>query len=67
MLDDDLARAWYGALAVPRHLARERALAFGWGPAAQLFLNQLVPARKGNLLDVRPLLHGNVTPLSSNS
>jgi glycosyltransferase involved in cell wall biosynthesis len=67
VLDDDLARAWYGARALPRHLARQRAMDFGWSFAAQLFVSHLVAARTGSALDARPLLHGNVTQLSSNS
>jgi glycosyltransferase involved in cell wall biosynthesis len=67
VLHDDLASAWYAALAVPRHEARLRAQAFGWEYASQLFVRHLVPAHKGVLLDVRPLLHSNVTLLSPNS
>ena len=44
-LDAELARAWYGALSVPRHEARARALHFGWAYAALLFARHLVPAR----------------------
>jgi glycosyltransferase involved in cell wall biosynthesis len=43
VLDADLARAWKSALLVPRAEARERALKFGWGRAAQLFVSYLVP------------------------
>jgi glycosyltransferase involved in cell wall biosynthesis len=67
VLDDDLARAWHAARALPRHLARQRAMDFGWSFAAQLFVSHLVAARTGSALDARPLLHGNVTQLSSNS
>ncbi len=67
VLDDDLASAWYSALAVPRHVARQRAQTFGWGFASQLFVSYLVPARAGTPLDVRPLLHTTVTQLSPNS
>ena len=67
VLDDDLASAWYAALAVPRHAARLRAQAFGWGHASQLFVSHLVPAHTGIPLDQRPLGHTNVTQLSSNS
>ena len=55
VLDDDLARAWYAALTVPRHVARQRAQAFGWAYASQLFVSHLVPARNGSLLDKPPL------------
>ncbi len=67
VLDDDLARAWYAALVVPRHVARQRAHTFGWAYASQLFVSHLVPARIGNALDAAPLLHGAVTQLSPNS
>jgi glycosyltransferase involved in cell wall biosynthesis len=67
VLDDDLASAWYAALAVPRHAARQRAQAFGWGRASQLFASHLVPARTGIRLDARPLVHSTVTQLSPNS
>jgi glycosyltransferase involved in cell wall biosynthesis len=67
VLDDDLASAWYAALAVPRHAARQRAQVFGWGYASQLFVSYLVPARSGIALDARPLLHSTVTQLSPNS
>jgi glycosyltransferase involved in cell wall biosynthesis len=43
VLNASLAAAWYGALAVPRHEARGRALDFGWAHAAQVFLGHLVP------------------------
>jgi glycosyltransferase involved in cell wall biosynthesis len=46
VLDEDLKRAWYRALTVPRHEARARALAFSWEQAGQLFLDHLVPARQ---------------------
>jgi glycosyltransferase involved in cell wall biosynthesis len=67
VLDDDLARAWYAALTVPRHVARHRAQTFGWAYASQLFASHLVPARSGNVLNAVPLLHGTVTQLSPNS
>jgi glycosyltransferase involved in cell wall biosynthesis len=43
VLNTSLAAAWYGALAVPRHEARSRALDFGWAHAAQVFLGHLAP------------------------
>jgi glycosyltransferase involved in cell wall biosynthesis len=67
VLAEDLASAWYAALAVPRHAARQRAQVFGWSYAAQLFVSYLVPTRKGLPLDVGPLLHTTVTQLSPNS
>jgi glycosyltransferase involved in cell wall biosynthesis len=42
-LREDLAEAWHAALKVPRQVARDRALRFGWGRAAQLFESFLVP------------------------
>jgi glycosyltransferase involved in cell wall biosynthesis len=45
VLHADLTQAWYGALSVPRHEARARALHFGWAYAALLFAGHLVPAR----------------------
>lgn len=38
---EDLAEAWHAALKLPRHQARERALRFGWGRAAELFASYL--------------------------
>lgn len=46
VLDTDLQKAFYGALAVPRHEARARALDFSWAQAAQLFEGFLVPVQK---------------------
>ncbi|HYW58831.1 MAG TPA: glycosyltransferase family 1 protein [Polaromonas sp.] len=46
VMDDDLKRACYSALAVPRQEARNRALAFSWAHAARLFEGHLVPARQ---------------------
>ena len=65
VLHDDLRQACYQALAVPRHEARIRALAFSWTEATQLFVSHLVPARQalaGRLPGPKP---GTVTPLSS--
>lgn len=44
VMNEDLQQACYGALAVPRHEARSRALDFSWGHAAQLFESYLVAA-----------------------
>jgi glycosyltransferase involved in cell wall biosynthesis len=44
VMKEDLQQACYGALAVPRHEARLRALDFSWGHAAQLFESFLVIA-----------------------
>ncbi|MDO8372950.1 MAG: glycosyltransferase, partial [Polaromonas sp.] len=43
VLDEDLKRACYSAMAVPRHEARARSLDFSWAHAAQLFEGYLVP------------------------
>ncbi len=43
VLHDDLRSACLGALAIPRHDARSRALAFSWAEATQLFVSHLVP------------------------
>jgi glycosyltransferase involved in cell wall biosynthesis len=53
VLDADLRAAWYGALAVPRHEARGRALEFSWAQASRLFLGYLVLARNGTKIDIR--------------
>jgi glycosyltransferase involved in cell wall biosynthesis len=46
-LAEDLRAAWYQACAVPRHAARNRAMAFSWKAATQLFAQNLVPAKAG--------------------
>lgn len=43
VLHEDLLHACYATLAVPRHEARARALAFSWEQATQLFASYLVP------------------------
>ena len=45
VLEEDLRAACLRALAVPRHAARERALAFSWAQASRQFLGHLVPVR----------------------
>lgn len=45
VLHADLKRAFTSALEIPRAQARERALAFGWRAAGQLFQDHLVAAR----------------------
>ena len=40
-LNEDLRQAWFDALKVPRHKARDQALRFGWGRAAELFVSHL--------------------------
>ena len=42
VMHEDLKTACQGALAIPRHEARQRALAFSWLQAAQLFERHLV-------------------------
>ncbi len=49
-LDEDLRLAWYRAFTVARHEARNRALDFSWTSATQVFVGNLVPARKTDLL-----------------
>jgi glycosyltransferase involved in cell wall biosynthesis len=44
-MHEDLQRACFAALAVPRHEARQRALDFSWKQATELFAGFLVPAR----------------------
>jgi len=63
VLHADLTQAWYGALSVPRHEARARALHFGWAYAALLFAGHLVPARSAQA-DARAAAQ-DVTSLSS--
>lgn len=64
-LHHDLRQAWYGALAVPRHQARSRSLAFSWAHASRLFLSHLVSARQGATLAPGAQAPETVTPLSS--
>ena len=66
-LQADLSRAWYEALAIPRHAARARALVFGWTHASQLFVGHLVQAHKGVPGDKELTSHTAVTQLSSRS
>ncbi len=69
VMDADLQQAYYGALALPRHEARLRAVDFSWLRAAQLFESYLVTARK--MTACKPaaasaIFHERtVTPLSS--
>lgn len=46
VLHADLKQACNGALAIPRHEARARALDFSWAHATRLFESHLVPARE---------------------
>ncbi len=66
LLHRDLRLAWQGALGIPRHQARSRALCFTWSNATDLFVAQLVSARQDDGF-ARPGLEPKpVTPLSSN-
>ena len=77
VLDADLQKACYKALAVPRHEARLRALDFSWVQSAQLFNSFLVYSQQdcvtksGQNESTKGLKAGlaknSVTPLSSNS
>ena len=68
VMDADLRRACYSALALPRHEARRRALDFSWVHAAQLFESYLVPTRNGahfKITSETPIsAKRSVTPLS---
>jgi glycosyltransferase involved in cell wall biosynthesis len=50
-MHEDLQKACFEALAVPRHEARARALDFSWPYATALFTSFLVPARQHSPLD----------------
>ncbi len=64
VLHDDLVTAAEAALQVPRHKARQRALAFSWKAASELFVTHLVTARREPA--DRPVAPTVVTALSSN-
>ncbi|MFS2037043.1 glycosyltransferase family 4 protein [Polaromonas sp. CT11-55] len=72
VMNEDLQQACYGALAVPRHEARQRALDFSWGHAAQLFESFLVAAGHNKVIGSTcqpfqagaPSVKSTVTPLS---
>lgn len=61
----DLQKAWYGALSVPRHEARSRALQFSWAYASLMFAGHLVPARAGARFQRSPRGANDVTNMSS--
>jgi glycosyltransferase involved in cell wall biosynthesis len=66
-MHEDLAHACYEALAIPRHEARARALAFSWHEASRMFLGHLVAARPLAVLQASTggdAPAGAVTPLS---
>lgn len=53
-MHEDLQKACFAALAVPRQDARERAMDFSWSHAAALFADFLVPARGAARQDGKP-------------
>jgi glycosyltransferase involved in cell wall biosynthesis len=64
-LDANLHQAWQTARKIPRHEARQRALAFSWEASTLSFIGHLVPARQ-NTRRHKPslwswLLHKTVT------
>ncbi len=61
VMHEDLQRACFAALAVPRHEARLRALDFSWRETTRQFLGFLVPARGQGA----PVAGAVVTELSS--
>lgn len=63
-LDEDLKQAWYQAFGVPRHAARQRAMAFSWEQASRQFLAHLVPIRP--VSGQAGISDESVTQLSSN-
>jgi len=44
VLSEDLAKATQSALAIPRHMARQRALEFSWEKSSNSFIDHLVSA-----------------------
>jgi glycosyltransferase involved in cell wall biosynthesis len=60
-MDEDLQKACFAAMAVPREEARKRALDFSWAQAAALFESFLVQAHGGAAMDRKPTV---VTQLS---
>lgn len=70
VMNSDLQRACYGALALPRDEARARALDFSWAQAAQIFEHHLVAAQGMTACKSIPTgatsAQSTVTPLSSN-
>lgn len=67
VLSEDLAAAWYKAVATPRHEARARALDFSWAHASRLFIGNLVPTVARAAGDFAWVRKTNVTELSSKS
>ncbi len=66
-LNEQLLSAWFGALAVPRHAARQRAMQFGWDRATELFIRHLVPVRPAATADALTPDKAFVTSLTSNA
>ncbi|MFM9879300.1 MAG: glycosyltransferase family 4 protein [Burkholderiaceae bacterium] len=58
VMHTDLLQATYSALTVPRHEARARAMDFTWAHASRVFLDHLVPAKKGGA-------HANLQAISN--
>ncbi|WP_293660881.1 glycosyltransferase family 1 protein [Rhodoferax sp. OV413] len=65
VLHRNLAIAWYGALSVPRHEARNRALQFSWAYASLMFAGHLVPARPGSRFSRSATVGMAITKISS--
>lgn len=63
--DSDLHKAWYRALSVPRHEARQRAMQFSWSYASLMFAGHLVPARPGASFQTVRTVEQNVINASS--
>jgi glycosyltransferase involved in cell wall biosynthesis len=63
-MHEDLQKACYAALAVPRHEARARALDFSWSHATAIFASHLVGARTAMANPAAPSMK-TVTRLSS--
>ncbi len=66
-VNHDLMRAWYSALAVPRHRALARAQNSGWQYAALMFMRHLVAKRGKAGIQMRVQSPSIVTKLSSKS
>ncbi len=65
-LDEDLQKACFATLAVPRHEARARALQFSWAEATHLFISHLVPVSQA-CHEPAEHCHKPVIPLTSSS
>jgi len=67
VLHQDLQQAWYGALSVPRHEARQRAMQFSWAYASLMFAGHLVPVRSGGRLSKAKAARVDVRKMSSDA